>query len=451
MNNTYTIDKPGTYVFDEDILWPNHIIIAANDVILNGDNHTIRQSNTSIKKCFGVKIKPGVKNVQILNLNLENLSGGGIWLQGNNSNITIKRVKVRNCGYSGLTSLDSNSLIIHDPKIQKIPTAYSFGLLLDGGHNRPIKDIQIIECDFFETGIFESKYEIASSAIIVYQAENILIKDCSVDGCVGIITAFGITLVAISNIVLDDVIISDIYSSRRAEGLFVHDIGANLHNVIPTSIISNINATDFRQRLIDHGNRDYNAIECQKRINPMVKHPKVTALHLKGVIPNHQENEKLLFEEHIWRELRTLGRLVSYHSHERSTTSAMYAKWVEEFCDKMLGVKVKVMGGFANLYLNGEIPLSAHRDAFGKWIFGLSFGETRTLEFFADSDPDDITSFELSGGDIFVFSPEINHTHMHRMRPEPERKGRRINVTYFLDVLPGEDPNKLLRLPKSIE
>ncbi len=33
------------------------------------------------------------------------------------------------------------------------------------------------------------------------------------------------------------------------------------------------------------------------------------------------------------------------------------------------------------------------------------------------------------------------------MSPEPERTGRRINITYFLDILPGQDSAQLLQAP----
>lgn len=450
------IDKPGTYHLIDNIdftpIKENSfaIIIASNNVYLKGKNNCIIQTNSLIKHCFGIQIKSHINNVEVSNLSLKNITGGGIWVRGGNSHILFKKIKMRNCGYHGLTLLDQNGIVIHDYNISKIPTAFSSGLFLDGGYNNPIKNVEIVECDFFETGINRetNKYELSSTGIFIYQSENILIKNCSVDGVVGLVVSFGVTLVAITNIIIDDMIICDVYSSRRAEEMFKYDIGGKIKDLRPTSIFSNIDPKDFINRLDDHGNRDY----VNGSPNPIHHHntQPVTACHIKNVIPHHKENEEIIAKEHVWRELRTLYRLVSYNSDIKSNISAKYAKWVEMFCEHTLKVKVRVIGGFANLYENGNTILPHHRDAYGKWVFGLSFGETRTLEFVNDSDPTDVTAFELSGGDIFIFSPDINYTHQHRMRAEPERKGRRVNLTYFLEIVEG-DSNRLTTTPDIIE
>ena len=264
---SFTIKQAGHYILTADVNWTISqadsfaISIETDNVTIDFQKHYIKQLDIQCKHCFAIQIGPLVKNVQIMNLCIINVSGGGIWLRGGNEAIVIKRIQTRNCGYHGLTLLDPRGLMIYDPNIPKIPNAYSQGLLLDGGYGRLIKNVQILECDFYECGIYSDsdtpKYEISCGAILIYQAENILIQDCSVDGCVGLIVAFGISLIGISNVMINDVIISDIYSNRRAEGYFIYDIDAELKDVMPTAIYSNVNPNDFIKRLNDHGNSDY--------------------------------------------------------------------------------------------------------------------------------------------------------------------------------------------------
>src|SRR5437868_5118755 len=97
------IDKPGNHTLSEDITCSTLrkddflISISSDDVILDGNMHTINQINPLIPHVIGIQVAPNVKNITIYNLTLKNLSGGGIWVQGNNSNITAKNVKIINC------------------------------------------------------------------------------------------------------------------------------------------------------------------------------------------------------------------------------------------------------------------------------------------------------------------------------------------------------------------
>lgn len=188
--------------------------------------------------------------------------------------------------------------------------------------------------------------------------------------------------------------------------------------------------------------------------------PPLEAMHLKAVIPNHREHEERLFREHRWTTIKSrygndLSRQVCGMSHLISETSAIYAIWLEMFCDYVLGVKVKVMSSFANLYPDGKSALPAHRDAYGLWVMGLSFGETRTFDFISNgvkptaktSGDGEIISIPMDSGDLLLFSPEVNKTHRHRILPESLRQGRRINITYFVAILPGQDTKNLINPP----
>lgn len=189
--------------------------------------------------------------------------------------------------------------------------------------------------------------------------------------------------------------------------------------------------------------------------------PGLEACHLKNVVPKHAEKEPLLFAEHAWVTMKSrygsnLSRRVAYESHVQSRTSGIYAKWVELFCWKVLGIKVVVFGGFANLYSNGNCTLPAHPDQYGCWIFGLSFGQTRTFDFIRNgvgsntktsSNAGDIIPLEMTSGDILLFSPEVNNTHKHRILAQPDRTGRRINITYFIRPEPGQDTRRFINPP----
>lgn len=316
-------------------------------------------------------------------------------------------------------------------------------IVFDGGYGRPIKAVRVLDCVFAECGILRSTpntYESHCGAILAYHATDITIKGCTIDGCVGRNTSYALSLIDITNALIDDLFITDIFSCGKAEGIFTHDVDGQVKNSLPTSIVSHVPAHRFEDMLDNHMNYKEDV-----EIDPTYR---IEANHLKGVIPQHKEQIQALFDEHKWREFRTLGRLVCHQADKRSQTTAIYGKWVELFCERVLDVKVHVVGAFANLYENGSVQLPAHRDQYKKWIIGLSFGGTRTLEFVPDDPNAQSTSFLMESGDLFIFAPDVNNRYIHRMQEEPNSKERRINLTYFLDISPDQDPNKLLNPPK---
>ncbi len=418
----YRITLPGTYIISKDIDWqaggPDRtlITIAASNVTLDGDGRTLRQMDTKFKHATGICIEEGVSDVTIQNLILSELSGGGILSFGNNERITVKGSTIANCGYSSLKE--------------------GFGIRFDG----PIKDVQIVDCRFVEMGILRSvepaRYEKATVAIQASNGSNLLVKGSTIDGCVGRNSAQAIALTAISNAKISDVFITDIFSAKNAKGIVTDNVDGEVIDCHEASILSNIHPVRFGYYLDTHPSVKDDVPDDDGYV--------IEACHIKNVIPDHLENEPLLFQEHPWREFRTLGRLVAHNSHIKSKTSALYAKWVELFCKQVLGVEVRVVAGFANLYTHGDTPLPAHRDQYKKWVIGLSFGEMRTLDFVPDNPKKEILSYVMESGDIFLFAPDVNNHYQHRMLAEPEKTGRRINLSYFIDILPGQDCTKLL-------
>lgn len=179
-----------------------------------------------------------------------------------------------------------------------------------------------------------------------------------------------------------------------------------------------------------------NLIETAKLAEP----PRLEAVHLQAVVPRHAENMQALFEEHPWQQFVT--RMAAHESHMVSPTSSIYARWLVLFCERILNCNIEIIGSFANLYENGSVTLPAHSDKqYGAWVFGLSFGETRTFDFIANgvgakAKTGDITSVEMKSGDLLYFAPSVNATHKHRILAEKNRPGRRINITFFVEPRP---------------
>lgn len=439
----YVLQTPGNYSLATNIQWSvNHpdrfaITIAADNVLLDGKDTTIAQEDYMTRHAIGIQVKTGCKNIEIKNITFHELSGGGIWCRGGNENLTITNCKFSNCGYNGMTSLDAKSI----PNM--VPRAWTQSILFDGGYQKPIKNAHVLDCVFSECGILRSTepnaYEAHCGALLCYNAENITLKGCTIDGCIGRNKSWVVTLISISNVQVSDVFITDVFSRGKAEGIFTYDVDGEVTDSPQTGIMSHVAENRFGFMLDNH--------ESYKEAVAPDPHYHIEANHLKGIIPEHNEQEEALYTELKWREFRTLGRLVCHNADTKSKTTAIYGTWVELFCKQVLDVDVQVVNGFANLYTDGNVPLPAHRDQYKKWIIGLSFGDTRTLDFVPDDPQADIVSFPMQAGDVFIFSPEVNNRYEHRMLPEPESKGRRINLTYFLDIAPGQDATKLLRPP----
>ena len=410
----FIISTPNVYTITENIISNETILIESDDVILDGNNFIISQKN--VNNCIGIRIANNCKNIQIKNLTLQKFSAGGIYCS-KNSNLKFDNIKITNCGYSNI--------------IEKFPFNFSCGFMFND-----CKYIELNNCLFSEFGFLNKTYGLNSSAIFAYHTDNFRVKGCTIDGCVGAEISFGVVLICMSGVLIDDLFITDIYSSKTAKGIYNYDVDASVKNFLETTIISNLPPSQFEYYLKNHGNYHIK--------NNTIDSKPIQVSHVKNVIPKHREKEEILFQEHKWREFRTLYRLVCHNSNKISQTSAIYGKWVELYCERVLKVKVRVEAAFANLYPTGETPLPLHRDQYKKWIFGLSFGETRTFEFIPDNDQLNVIKYTLDSGDIFIFSHDVNERFQHRMSSEPERKGRRINITYFIEVLEKENEDRLL-------
>ena len=403
----YDINHSGEYTFSSNINCKSDnkycININADNVILDGNNYSIEQTNDNIYDKTGINITKDVKNIIIKNIIIKNISGCGVWVNGGNSKIKLINIKLENCSYFCVKKLK----------------------------------VTILDCYFRESGIKRGKikYSKYTSSLLIRNTDNINIKGCTIDGCVGLNISWAVVLSGISDLLIDDIFITDVYSSRDSKDLYHYDIDAKILGVVSSSLVSNVHPSKYINYLDNHTSYKETVTD---EFNGVIE-----ARLLKNVIPDHGKNEELLVNEHKWRDFRTLGRLVCHHSHQKSKTSAIYAKWVELFCDKVFGVKVRVETGFANLYTDGNVNLPIHRDQYKKWIFGLSFGGTRTIDFIPAKEDMDTLSYSLESGDVLIFSHDINNRYQHRMLPDPKSTKRRVNITYFIDILEG-DCNNLL-------
>ncbi len=434
---------PGNYELTENISQSFSsacIFVKCSDVVFNGKNHVIANEESEVDMVIaaqplrevqipkGIYIAPGLKNIYVGNVIFQNFPNGGIHCR-KSGQIHIFNTQFYNCGYA-----------LSDPtEIFPGYKYFSFGILLEES-----KRVTIEKCTFREVGISserpsEGKRLISSFSICIcsYKVDGLAVKKCTIDGCVGKDISYGLALIS-SDVVIDDLFVTDIFS-RRAQSIYHFDSSAAVKNFLETAVISNIPFPHFGVYLKTHG-EDPSAPPIVK-----IKYKREDFSHIKNIIPKHVEKEEELSKEHNWRDFRTLGRLVCHNSHRTSKTVSIYGKWIELFCDRVLNVKLKVQAAFSNLYPTGETPLALHRDAYKKWIIGLSFGGTRTLEFIPDSKDDENFFFKLEAGDILIFSPGLNDYYQHQIPKEPEQTRRRINVTYFLEVF--GDEKKLLSPP----
>jgi len=201
----FLITEPGVYCLSEQVDWKSAIqdgfaiTIASNDVVLSGNGHTIKQLNTNVRHAFVIQVQVGSQNVKIQDIVLEGGSGGAIYVAGNNKRLVLDSVTTINCGYFGPTTLDTN--------IVTFPTfpAWSAAVLFNGGSPtndnaglRPISEVVIVNCNFFDTGFLgpitnPTKFEGQVSPILTVHTSEISITHTNIIGCFGDNRAWGIS------------------------------------------------------------------------------------------------------------------------------------------------------------------------------------------------------------------------------------------------------------------
>ncbi|GAG70354.1 unnamed protein product, partial [marine sediment metagenome] len=123
--------------------------------MVDGNGVTIEQNNNE-KSFFGIIIEPNLKNITIKNLKIKNFTGGGIYCMSSTSDITFENLAFHNCGYDGLTTIETPHLSSNK---------FSTDILLHGSKSKPIHNVTIKNCYFIEHGIQRDpiKYELSTN------------------------------------------------------------------------------------------------------------------------------------------------------------------------------------------------------------------------------------------------------------------------------------------------
>ena len=160
--------------------------------------------------------------------------------------------------------------------------------------------------------------------------------------------------------------------------------------------------------------------------------------YFKGVIPNteylFEELQKLEWQEIGWGPTqRKLPRLC-FGDVGQTPIGGLIQSWLVEFFRYTMSVYCEVTSIFGNNYRNGNDYLPDHRDEYNDGevdlhVVSLSFGVSRLFRF---RNTNVVTpKFDLSDGDLFIFSPKMNRDYKHGIPKQSQIIGQRINLTCF--------------------
>lgn len=305
-------------------------------------------------------------------------------VKGNQYKVTIRNCKFSKCA-PAMTNVSSK-----EGSVKWIAA----NILIKGPENSLFDSLEVCieNCVFQECGVNEknsTSFEMCVAAIYVSRCKRLNITGSTFDGVVSLFKSYGVVVEHVDDANIVDNFFTDIYALKEANAYHFLDSNANVKQSILGSIENGVKKEDLLMRLSHHPSFKDSADIANKQSSNL------DVSLLKNVVPFHIENKQRLLEELKWRDFRNLDRLVCHQAHLRSQTTARYSYWLENFCKQVFEVKVKVCVAFANLYQNGNVTLPFHRDQYHKWVFGLSFGETRTFVFQKD-------------GNFFIFSKCAN-------------------------------------------
>jgi hypothetical protein len=162
-------------------------------------------------------------------------------------------------------------------------------------------------------------------------------------------------------------------------------------------------------------------------------------LHLKDVFTEHAEFYNRLKDEIPWHQVQwrkgPLPRLCC-HSIQNYGVGLQISNWVTTFCQKNLGVNVKIRDIFGNYYRNGNDYLPQHSDNYSTdeaqiHVISLSFGVSRRFVFKKFGKVAE--SIVLDAGDIIMFDPYMNKNYTHGIDKRATLQEGRINLTCFVE------------------
>ncbi|MBI2775532.1 hypothetical protein HYX58_05985 [Candidatus Dependentiae bacterium] len=188
-----TISQPGSYQLGSNFFATpaapndNSIVIAASNVILDFNIHSISQINTTTG-FNGVLINSNVHDVIIKNGIIQNITGTGIILTGSNARIKIIDMSFENCGAGGL---------------------------LANGLTGTINDLDIQRCQFISCGTTFTNARVAD----LQNCQGSRIADCVFSNAIN--NGGTATAITMSNCTACDVINTAVENNANNSGNFV--------------------------------------------------------------------------------------------------------------------------------------------------------------------------------------------------------------------------------------
>lgn len=157
--------------------------------------------------------------------------------------------------------------------------------------------------------------------------------------------------------------------------------------------------------------------------------------HIKGFLDSQHADD--IFEDLkkcipwqkvMWKTSRYLPRLVFRYrdNNQRYEVIEELILYVEEV------LETNVNGVWCNFYQKGSDYTPYHQDSYGCHVLSLSFGDSRHFTL-RDKNTKNIKKFNLSHGDAFYFTPEINKIHEHSLLKKSTTAEPRISVVFFID------------------
>lgn len=165
-------------------------------------------------------------------------------------------------------------------------------------------------------------------------------------------------------------------------------------------------------------------------------------------------NEQVEWHEIKWSTGRTLPRLCC-HDIESTEIGSIIKDWLEQFFLTKLGVNCLIINIFGNKYRNGNDWLPDHKDEYklpeylaqqlnlndekDMHVVSISFGASRSFHF-KQNNRIVKPKFNLSNGDLIMFSPKQNKDYKHGIQKQPSVTEARINLTCFCIFLGTNNP-----------
>ncbi|MGE0009207.1 MAG: hypothetical protein AB7F19_01585 [Candidatus Babeliales bacterium] len=138
---------PGNYKVCENVRWKTKrsesyaITIKADNVSLDLDGHFIKQHDTTLANNYAIQVTGDTQYTLIHNGTLQQISGGGVIVQGGARGITIDQIECNRCCYAGQLNNDI------------FPIPFLSAITLFGTSTAPIQNAVITNCNVTDNGI----------------------------------------------------------------------------------------------------------------------------------------------------------------------------------------------------------------------------------------------------------------------------------------------------------